>query len=131
MCLQTPPPRTLHLLYVPITKPNVSPRSNIPFWTNQLTGPWMGFQGLSEVDRGAPSLTYLSERSLIIQLPPKQVQLLLLELLLAAHHMYHHAAVCTSIGGHGLSGRKTVTAGTQNTWFARHLQGGESVTNQA
>jgi len=41
----------------------------------------------------------LCERSLLVQLPPKQVQLLLLELLLTAHHVYDHAAARISIRG--------------------------------
>lgn len=98
MCLQNPPPRTT--CHTSPFKPAVSLRSSVAFWTNQLAGPWMGFQGLAEVGKGAlPSLSYLLERSLVIQLPPKQVQLLLLEFLFAAYHMYHHAAIHTSIWG--------------------------------
>lgn len=127
MCLQT------HPTFTQDSAPVARARSPSPMFLQgqvSVSGP-VSWQAPGWVFRGAlPSLTYLYERSLIIQLPPKQVQLLLLELLLAAHHMYHHAAVGTGTWGHGLWGR-TVTAGTQNTCFARGLQGVGSVTHQA
>lgn len=111
MCLQT------HPTFTQDSAPVAHARSPSPMFLQgqvSASGP-VSWQAPGWVFRGAlPSLTYLYERSLIIQLPPKQVQLLLLELLLAAHHMYHRAAVGTSTWGHGLWGRRTVTAGTQH-----------------
>lgn len=42
-------------------------------------------------------VTNLLVRSLVIQLLPKEIQLLLLERLLTGHHVYNHAVTDTSI----------------------------------
>lgn len=52
--------------------------------------------------------TNLFERSLVIQLLPKQIQLLLLDRLLTAHHVHNHAVIHTSVWIPILSRDRTV-----------------------
>lgn len=60
-------------------------------------------------------VTNLLVRSLVIQLLPKQIQLLLLECLLTAYHMYNHAVIYTSIWIPNLSRDGSVTTKMQKT----------------
>lgn len=85
----------------PLPKAIVSLKPRVSFWTGQLAGPLTGFQGPSE-SGGSSIITNLAERSLVIQLLPKQVQLLLLKLLLTAHHVHYHTAVCIRVSRRSL-----------------------------
>lgn len=69
--------------------PNISLKAKCPLWTHPPLCPLMDLQrSWVGGGRGRSSIpTHLCARSLLIQLPPEQVQLLLLELLLTAHHV--------------------------------------------
>lgn len=68
---------------------------------------------------GLPSVTNLLVRSLVIQLLPEQIQLLLLECLLTAHHMYNHAVIRICIWTPDLSRDGSVTTKMQETSLGR------------
>lgn len=129
----TSSPRTLRPPQVPIHQAQQPPQDQVSPMRSSANVPLDGFsRALRLVGAGGapPSLTHLCERSLDIQLPPKQVQLLLLELLLTAHHVYNHAAVCISLCGRSLQDRRTVTGRTRDTACQRPT-GWASVTHQA
>lgn len=66
-----------------------------------------------------PLVTNLLVRSPVIQLLPKQIQLLLLECLLTANHVYNHAVIHTSIWTPSLRRDGAVTTKMQKTSLGR------------